>query len=68
MIVDSFNLINRGIVLVTDKLYDLEVNNYSNGDEIVYNDKVYIIKTVEALAKNINGQLIDYLSFITEEK
>jgi hypothetical protein len=66
-IVDSFNITNRGRVIVTDLIFDEHISNFSKGDTFRREDKILEIISVEAILKIEDGNYIDYLSFIVKE-
>lgn len=66
-IVSSFIIAGRGRAFETTLDFDMHKNNYNQGDNFRYQDKLYEIQSVQALYKRIDGVNKDVLCFIAKE-
>lgn len=68
IIASYFNLTGRGDVLATNLDYDSEHNKFNIGDTFSFDNKVYVIRHVEAVVKkNDKGQINDFVAFVVDE-
>lgn len=67
-ITDSFTLTGRGKVLITNLEFVAHEKFFKIEDTLLFEDKIYIIRGVEALLVDKDGEKKEYVSFVVNDE